>query len=246
RVVVVILTTVGIVLFVMYAFAWTFGNWILQDITYFYLLFACFSTSVFLTMSGRLKDRRRLPWYDVVVAAFIFGTMIYFATNTWGIGKVGWVPPPHTYDFVLASILVPVALESGRRLARWPFVIIAVLFVAWALVAEHLPGALYGPSIPWDEMANSFAFGYGGMRGVPARVIGEILLGFLILAGMLMATGAGKFFISLAVALMGRFRGGPAKVAVLASGFFGSLSGAPIANIATTGAFTIPAMKRMG
>jgi len=246
RVFVVTLSAAGIILFVMYAFAWTFGTWILQDITYFYLLFACFSTCVFLTMPGRMKDRNRLPWYDLVLGAFIFGTMIYFASNTWGIGKVGWVPPPHTYDFVLASILVPVAIESGRRLARWPFVIITVIFVAWALFAEHLPGVLYGPSIPWDEMANTFAYGYNGIRGMPARVIGEILLGFLMLAGMLMATGAGKFFLGLAVALMGRFRGGPAKVAVLASGFFGSLSGVPVANIATTGAFTIPAMKRMG
>ncbi|GAJ10219.1 unnamed protein product, partial [marine sediment metagenome] len=91
-----------------------------------------------------------------------------------------------------------------------------------------------------------FAFGKGGMLGLPAQVMGELLIGFLIFAGMLMASEAGKFFLTLALCLLGRFRGGPAKVAVLASGFFGSLSGASMANVATTGSITIPAMKRLG
>jgi TRAP transporter 4TM/12TM fusion protein len=84
------------------------------------------------------------------------------------------------------------------------------------------------------------------LLGVVTRVVGETLIGFLILAALLVATGAADFFLKLALALMGRARGGPAKVAVLASGFFGSLSGSIFANVVSTGAVTIPSMRRAG
>jgi TRAP transporter 4TM/12TM fusion protein len=92
----------------------------------------------------------------------------------------------------------------------------------------------------------SFAYGMQGMLGLPAQVTGTILIGFLMFAGVLIATGAAKFFLNLALALMGKYRGGPAKVAVIASGFFGSMSGATPANIVATGSVTIPAMKGIG
>jgi TRAP transporter 4TM/12TM fusion protein len=82
--------------------------------------------------------------------------------------------------------------------------------------------------------------------GIPMKVIGELLIGFLLFAGLLIKTGAGEFFLNLAFALTGRFRGGPAKVAVISSGFFGSLSGSIFANIIGTGSVTIPAMKKAG
>jgi TRAP transporter 4TM/12TM fusion protein len=91
-----------------------------------------------------------------------------------------------------------------------------------------------------------YAFSSQGLLGVPSRVLGEILTGFLMFAGMLIASGATEFFLNFALALVGKTRGGPAKVAVLASGFFGSLSGSPMANVASTGAVTIPAMKKTG
>jgi len=109
-----------------------------------------------------------------------------------------------------------------------------------------MPGMLYGYSFPFPQIIGSFAYGDGGMLGLPARVMGEILIGFLIFAGILINSGAGDFFLKLALGLLGRVRGGPAKVAVLASGFFGSLTGNAPENIVATGSVTIPAMKRMG
>jgi TRAP transporter 4TM/12TM fusion protein len=84
------------------------------------------------------------------------------------------------------------------------------------------------------------------LLGVVTRVVGETLIGYLIMAALLVATGAADFFLKLAMALMGRARGGPAKVAVLASGFFGSLSGSIFGNVVSTGAVTIPSMRRAG
>jgi len=246
KIICLVLIASGLGLFIFYIFAWTPGGLVLGSIMYYYLLYTCFSTCVFLMMPARKKDRNRIPWYDLVLASLVFGIFIYCVVNYWGISQVGWVPPPHTLALVLACIIGPLAIEAGRRMAGTPFVILTVIIGVYPLFAENMPGVFFGLSLPFDILIGSFAYGRGGILGLPGMVMGEILIGYLMFAGMLMVSGAGRFFLNLALALLGRFRGGPAKVAVLASGFFGSLSGAPIANIVATGAVTIPAMKRIG
>jgi TRAP transporter 4TM/12TM fusion protein len=241
-----VLWTIGTGLFILYMFGWSIRGWVLEDIQYYYLLYTTFSTCVFLTMPMRKKDKTTIPWYDLVLAAFTFATCVYFVMNAWEIAHIIWMPPPSVLSLAFACIICLLALESGRRMAGLPFTVICVIMGAYPLFAEHMPGVLYGFSFPFDLVVGSFAYGKAGMLGLPAQVTGEILIGFLIFAGMLMASGAGTFFLNLALALLGRFRGGPAKVAVLASGFFGSLSGSSMANVVATGSVTIPAMKRMG
>ncbi len=110
-----------------------------------------------------------------------------------------------------------------------------------------MPGILSGRSLDWFSLIGSLSFGSeAGIIGLPSRVMVDMLLGFLVFAGVLLASGAGRFFLNLASALLGRYRGGPAKVAVLGSGFFGSMSGSAISNVVGTGSITIPAMKRLG
>ncbi len=197
-------------------------------------------------MPARKKDGKRLPWYDLLLSALVFGICLYFLANSYAIGHLGWVPAPSTFGLVVAGIIAVLALEAGRRMAGWPFTIICTIFGIYPLIAEHMPGILYGYSFPAEHIISTFAYGRQGMLGLPAQVAGEILIGFLIFAGVLLASGAGNFFLNLALALLGRYRGGPAKVAVLSSGFFGSLSGAPTVNVVSTGSITIPAMKRIG
>ncbi len=246
KVICLVLWTIGIGLFILYVFGWSIRGWVLEDVLYYYLLYATLATCVFLLLPARRKDRNRVPLYDLVLAAFIFGTCIYFASNTWEITYMGWSPAPTMPPLVLAGILCFVAVEGGRRMAGLPLAIICLLLGIYPLFAEHMPGVLYGYSFTFPEVISAFAFGRQGMLGLPAQVIGNILIGFLIFAGMLIASGAGAAFLNLALALMGRFRGGSAKVAVLASGFFGSLTGTPVENIVATGSVTIPAMKRLG
>ncbi len=117
---------------------------------------------------------------------------------------------------------------------------------SYPLYCEHLPGILWGAGHSITHITSAFAYGRLGMLGVPAQVTGEILMGFLLFAGVLIASGAGTFFLNFSLALMGRFRGGPAKVAVISSGLFGSLSGSTITNVIATGSVTIPTMKRAG
>ena len=109
-----------------------------------------------------------------------------------------------------------------------------------------MPGIFFGFNLSVMDTVAVHVFGDAGMIGLPSVIIGDILIGFLLFAGMLLATGAGEFFLKIAQALLGGFRGGPAKVAVVSSGFFGSLTGSSLSNVVATGSVTIPAMKRMG
>jgi len=248
KVVCLVLFTAGIGLSVVYLFGFHILGHVLVTEMYYYLLFACFASAVFLIMPFRRTERHKtkIPWYDLVLAAVVFGSCIFFATQAWSIMRTSWDPPPTTLTTVLAGIMVLIALEAGRRIAGLPLLIICIIFGAYVLFAEHMPGVLFGKSFPLHRLIGFFTYGSDGMLGLPGRIIGQILIGFLVFAGMLIAMGGGRFFINFALATFGRFRGGPAKVAVVASGFFGSLTGSPMTNVIGTGSFTIPAMKRTG
>jgi TRAP transporter 4TM/12TM fusion protein len=245
KVVSLVLPAIGLALFIFYLFSWSISGWILESYPYYYLLYATFGTCVFLTMPARRKDATRVPWYDFLIAVLLFSICFYYSFQTKSI-MGGWVPPPGTIHVVLGTILALISLEAGRRVAGPPFIIICLLFGIYPLFADHMPGILWGISLSYPKLIGSFAFGTMGMLGLSAQVMGEIIIGFLLFAGILIASGAGKFFLDLALSLLGRYRGGPAKVAVVASGFFGSLSGLAMSNIVTTGSITIPTMKRIG
>ena len=248
KVVCLVLFTAGIGLAVVYLFGFhIFGHVLLTEM-YYYLLYACFASTVFLIMPLRRTERHltKIPRYDLMIAAVVFGSCIYFAMYAWDILRTGWAPPPTMLATILAVIMLLVALETGRRIAGLPLLIICALFGGYVLFAEHMPGVLFGKSFSFPHLIGFFTYGTDGMLGLPGRIIGEILIGYLVFAGMLIAMGGGRFFINFALATFGRFRGGPAKVAVIASGFFGSLTGSPMTNVIGTGSFTIPAMKRTG
>jgi TRAP transporter 4TM/12TM fusion protein len=248
RAIIITLTIFGIVLFLFHVFGWRIPWWALTDKRYYYLIYACFTSCVFLTLPMRKSDRHKIksPWYDLVFASLVFSICVYFTIKTMTIGSSGWIYATYTWDIVLATIFAILALEGGRRIAGIPFTVICLIIGIYPLFASYLPGFLYGFGYSFNHLMATFVFGRQGMLGLPAEVIGEILIGFLVFAGMMLATGAGTFFLNFALALLGRFRGGPAKVAVLSSGFFGSITGAPMANIVATGSLTIPAMKRLG
>ena len=246
KVLVLFLSTGGVILALLYALGLArWGNSALTDISYFYLLFGIYGSCVFLLMSARKKDRQGVPWYDYVLAALPLGIGIFFSTHGWQIRLVGWSPPPNDFVFVSALVFVLLCLEQARRVAGLPFLIMIIIAGSYPLVCDYLPATFWGKSFPIPNLVGLFVFSDSGMVGIPGRVMGNILIGFLLFAGVIIASGAGAFFLDLSLAIFGKFRGGPAKVAVVASGFFGSLSGSVYANIAGTGSFTIPAMKRL-
>jgi TRAP transporter 4TM/12TM fusion protein len=215
---------------------------------YFYLLIAIFLPLLFLIAprSKKLISERRVPWYDLLFALLSFIGPMYLFVNAYKVIDKGWeiIPPIHVY--ILGLILMVLVLEAARRAGGPAFAFICLLFASYALYAEHMPGLLEGYSCDLRRLVGFFTMGTEGVVGLPMKVVGNILIGYMVFAVALQSTGGGKFFLDIASSLLGGLRGGPAKMSIVASGFFGSISGSSISNVLTTGAITIPTMKRTG
>ncbi|MDR5899201.1 TRAP transporter permease [Halomonas vilamensis] len=158
-------------------------------------------------------------------------------------------------DIVVACIATVTVLEASRRAVGMSMTMIGVIAIAYAMagprgdlawLGEWLPGILGHRGYSLDRIAGQLYLGQEGIFGLPLGVAATYIFIFVLFGAFLESTGAGKFFIDLAYSATGRQRGGPAKAAVLASAGMGSISGSAIANVVTTGAFTIPLMKRLG
>ncbi len=162
---------------------------------------------------------------------------------------------PRQQDVVVGVITTLVVLEAARRAIGLGMTIIGAMFILYAFagslgelpwLADWMPGILNHRGYTLDRLASQMTLGAEGIFGLPLGVAATFIFVFVLFGAFLEVTGAGKFFIDLAYAATGRQRGGPAKAAVIASAGMGSISGSAIANVVTTGAFTIPLMKRLG
>ena len=146
----------------------------------------------------------------------------------------------------LSLALVLLAIEGVRRTGGGVVTIIIVIFAVYPLVAGSMPGVLEGTSETLWDTVSYYALSTEALIGIPTRAFAGLVIGFLLFGVALQYTGGGQFFLNLAFSLLGYVRGGPAKVAIFASGLMGSMSGSVITNVLTTGALSIPAMKRIG
>jgi TRAP transporter 4TM/12TM fusion protein len=151
-----------------------------------------------------------------------------------------------TGDLVTACIGIPLLLEATRRALGPPLAIIALVFLVYSLAGPYMPGLLAHRGVSFTALANHQWITTEGVFGIALGVSTSFVFLFVLFGALLERAGAGHYFIQLAFSLLGHFRGGPAKAAVLASGLTGMISGSSIANVVTTGTFTIPMMKRTG
>lgn len=244
---------VAISLFVIHWFSLPVFGKVMAGTVYYYLLFAVLGINIFLGLgASRRRNQKAPPWYDYLLALALVGVSIFFICNADEIAYRNWDTPPNAWVFAAALVMGAISIEAGRRVGGWGYaglVIVSIIYPLFASspwLAHNLGGIFYGVSFSFSEVIGSFAFGADGLLGMSGRLLGELILGFFLFAGLIMGMGGGEFFMKLASSLMGNFRGGQAKGAVLASAFFGSITGSPIANVAGTGSFTIPAMKRAG
>lgn len=189
---------------------------------------------------------RRTPWYDwLLLASGLAGAgyVVFFHEQVLDYGMFGELD---TRGMVLAAMLVVPLLEAVRRTTGWALPVIIVLFVLLTMFQSYLPGLLHGRGYPLERLLYSAYAGNAGIYGLPLGIAANIVIIFLIFGALMDGAGASRWFMDLALALTGWSRGGPAKAAVLASAMFGSISGSPSGNAATTGVFTIPLMKRIG
>jgi TRAP transporter 4TM/12TM fusion protein len=151
-----------------------------------------------------------------------------------------------TGDLVTACIGIPLLLEATRRALGPPLAIIALVFLVYSLAGPYMPGLLAHRGVSFNALANHQWITTEGVFGIALGVSTSFVFLFVLFGALLERAGAGHYFIQLAFSLLGHLRGGPAKAAVLASGLTGMISGSSIANVVTTGTFTIPMMKRTG
>lgn len=149
-------------------------------------------------------------------------------------------------DILFAILLIIAIFEACRRKMGNPLVIITLVFVAYAFLGKYIPGFLNQPGMTLKKFTSLVYLTTDGIFGSPLYSSASYVVLFVLLGAIMSVSGIGDYMTNLATSLFGHMRGGPAKVAVVASGFFGSISGSPTANVIGTGTFTIPMMKKNG
>ncbi len=187
-----------------------------------------------------------LAWNFALIGIAGAATGYLFLNAQYVTERMLFVEPLTLTETVLAIGLLLVVLEAARRTVGWVLVIILLVFLAYALFGNQLPGALWHRGYSLEAVLEYTYLTTEGVFGAPLGVMANYVFHFVLFGSLLAASGAGDFFTNLARALTARTVGGAAKSAVVASTFMGMLSGSSAANVVTTGAFTIPAMKRSG
>lgn len=149
-------------------------------------------------------------------------------------------------DFIVGLIGILLVIEATRRVVGLPMVCVVLFFLAYAFLGPYMPGALAHRGLTLEQLVSHLYYTTEGIFGIPLGVSATFIFLFILFGAYLESTGLGKFFIDLANAVAGWASGGPAKVAVLSSGLMGTISGSSVANVAGTGSFTIPMMKKLG
>ena len=211
---------------------------------YFYLVLMFLMPLGFLLY--RSNQKTDLLPLDVLLALVNFLACGWLYWHSEQILDEGWEFGRPEEAVWVSYVLWACALETVRRVAGWSLFILVFLFSLYPLAAEQMPDAISGMSVSLQDTAIYHAMSSESVLGLPFRAFANLVIGFLVFGVALKCTGGGQFFIDLAFSLLGRVRGGPAKVAILSSGLMGSMSGSVVTNVLTTGQLTIPAMKRSG
>ncbi len=191
-----------------------------------------------------LSSRTSIPIADYVMAILACLASVYILIDYTGMSlRMG---SPIFRDVFIGFALVVFLLEAARRVIGPALAVIAGLFTLYVFFAANMPEFMAFKSSSIAKYVGKISMQTEGIYGIPLDVSATIVFLFVLFGTMLDRAGGGKFFIDLALSLLGRFKGGPAKAAIVGSGLTGLISGSSIANIVTTGTFTIPLMKKTG
>jgi TRAP transporter 4TM/12TM fusion protein len=196
-----------------------------------------------------------VPAYDWLFAALGVAAALFLAVSWSGLDIFGYEiseqalrqGDPSPPDIVLGTILVVLTLEIARRSLGFVLPLIILVFISYALLGPYMPfQVLKHPGVDWRQFINNMYFPQEGIFGVTLWVVSTVVFHFVLFGVIAQRMGLGQFFVDNAMVLAGRYTGGPAKVSVVSSAFFGTISGSSIANTVSTGSLTIPNMKRLG
>jgi TRAP transporter 4TM/12TM fusion protein len=202
---------------------------------------------VFLLFPARKKNRskkHKVAWYDIILALASIAIGAYWPINIDDlVMRVGQVTP---VDFCFGAAAILLVLEATRRAVGLAITTIAIVFMVYAVYGPYMPGFLAHRGLELDRLIQTMFYTTEGILGTPIAVSSTYIFLFLLFGSFLIKTGVGGYFNDLSIAVAGRSIGGPAKVAVFSSALQGTISGSSVANVVTSGAFTIPMMKNLG
>ncbi|HVO90497.1 MAG TPA: TRAP transporter permease [Casimicrobiaceae bacterium] len=189
-------------------------------------------------------NRRRIAWYDGLLAASAFALALYHLVfESELIQRSG---DPNSADLIVGTVFVILVFEAARRVLGLALPIICAVFLAYGFFGEYLPSAIAHRPFGYDQIIGQLFLGTEGIFGIPVLVSATYIFLFILFGSFLEHAGMISLFNSIALGFVGHSRGGPAKVAVISSGMMGTISGSGVANVLTVGQFTIPLMKRFG
>mgnify|MGYP005884832883 CR=1 FL=1 len=194
-------------------------------------------------------EREHPGWLalDLVLICGAFATAYFLASDIdYYMERIRYVDPVSDAETVCATAAVLLVLEATRRVAGLPLVIVASAFLAYGLGGQYLPGILRHDGVTYKMLCEQLYLVTEGLYGIPLAVSSTMIFAFVMFGCFLQRAGLGQVFLDLACVLTRRSKGGPAKVSIFASALFGSISGSAVANVYSTGTFTIPLMKRVG
>jgi TRAP transporter 4TM/12TM fusion protein len=213
---------------------------------YLALLLALALPLVFLHIraSGRKARPAAVPWYDLAAAVAAGVCSLYMALRYPELSDLVSVRP---WDgLAVAGILLVLFLEGLRRTTGLALVVVTVAFFVLALAGGSLPGELAARSIPLGRLTYFAVWDSSAALGLPMKIVAAVVAIYVLFGQVLFKSGGSTFFTDISMALMGRYRGGPAKIAILGSSLFGTISGSTVSNVLTVGVVTIPLMKQSG
>jgi TRAP transporter 4TM/12TM fusion protein len=241
------------------AVIWSFfqlsiASWLILDTVYVRAIHLGFALLVVFLNFPFLRKTRfglkflsatdKIPVLDYVIAIIAAFSAIYIMVDFGGI--IERYGDPNTRDIVVGLALTVLLLEASRRVIGPALPAIATGFIAYSFLGPYMPDLIAFKGVSLERFIGQMTMSTEGIYGIPLDVSATIVFLFVLFGAMLDKAGAGRYFINLALSLLGGFKGGPAKAAIVGSGLTGLVSGSSIANIVTTGTFTIPLMKKVG
>lgn len=193
---------------------------------------------------SKKSDLTKPTLFDWLLVVLSFAAPAYIYTDY--LGVVERAGNANQTDMVMASLLVVLVLEASRRVSGNALSILSLVFIGYGMYGRSMPGMFMHRGYDWTSLSNHFFANTEGIYGTSVSVAASYIFLFILFGCVMQKSGMGQFFNDMALALAGHTKGGPAKVSVIASGFLGSINGSAVANVVTTGAFTIPLMKKTG
>lgn len=190
------------------------------------------------------SDYKKPSFVDWFLVGLSFAAPIYIFTDY--LGVVERAGNASSADMWMATLLVVLVLEASRRVSGNALSILSIIFILYGLFGRSMPSLFMHRGYDWLSLSNHFFANTEGIYGTSVDVAASYIFLFILFGCVMQKCGMGQFFNDIALALAGHTKGGPAKVSVIASGFLGSINGSAVANVVTTGAFTIPLMKKTG